>query len=419
MSRRTLPNKATTIRTFPALLLTCLILLAACSSRSGNAGQEVPRPDTLSVYIVGDIMCHGAMLKSAHAEYLKKDPSAQPDDPYAYDWSDFLSPLHGRIAGADLAVGNVEFPFGGPPYTGYPVFSGPESYLDYLTDEAGFDVLLAANNHILDKGADGINRTLKAYREMEAAGKARFTGIAGNRDELLSHYPLTVEVRGVRISFVNFTYGTNYGGTGAWPRVNRMSSKAITESIERARQRDSADVVIALPHWGIEYDRRHDADQSALAEMMIGLGVDAIVGSHPHRVQDMEIRQIPVDTTGATRTVPVFFSIGNAVSNQNDPEGRLELAVTLLIERSPDGTVRMLEPRWEYLWCTKAGMILDGYAVVPVVEYLDRPEAWKTSPEDYHLMLRTHRSVKSTSHIEDWKPEVTKPNEENHPTGSH
>lgn len=408
----------------PSALLCGLALFAAGCLRTASgssACQEPPRPDTLSVYIVGDIMCHGAMLKSAHAEYLKQDPSALRDDPCAYDWSDFLAPLHERIAGADLAIGNVEFPFGGPPYTGYPVFSGPESYRDYLTDEAGFDILLAANNHILDKGKEGLERTLESYREMEAAGKGRFTGISGDMEEHLSHDPLTVEVSGVRISLVNFTYGTNSGAAGAWPRVNRMSSKAISESITRARERDSADVIIVLPHWGIEYDRHHDADQSALTEMMIGLGADAIVGSHPHRVQDMEIRHVPVDTTGATRTVPIFYSLGNAVSNQNDPEGRLELAVTLLIERSPDGTVRMLEPRWEYLWCTKAGMILDGYAVIPVLEYLDHPEAWKNVPEDYDLMVKTHKGVKATSRIDDWKPaeETEKPNEENPQTGSH
>lgn len=409
-----------------AALLCLLVLPIACSSRRSPVADPEPpqQPDTLSVYIVGDIMCHGLMLKSAHAEYLKQDPAARPDDPSAYDWSCFLAPLHGRISGADLAIGNVEFPFGGPPYTGYPVFSGPESYLEYLTDTAGFDVLLAANNHILDKGKEGLERTLAAYREMEADGRARFTGISGSLEEHLTHDPLLVDVKGVRLAIVNFTYGTNTGAPGAWPRVNRLSRSAITESITRARERDSADLVLVLPHWGIEYDRQHDADQSSLADLMISLGADAIVGAHPHRVQDMEIRRVPIDSAGAAfRTVPVFYSLGNAVSNQNDPEGRLELAVTLLIERSPDGTVRMLDPRWEFLWCTKAGMILDGYAVIPVLEYLDRPDAWKRAPEDYDLMVRTHSKVKRTSHIDDWKEPTTLTselsNEENPEAGSH
>ena len=395
---------------YPILLL----LAAACAGGTGQ-GAANPRPDTLSVYVVGDIMSHGKQMNSAHAEYLKTHPDARRDDPYAYDWSCFFRPLEDRIGGADIAVGNVEFPFAGPPYNGYPSFSAPESYLDYLC-EVGFDVMLAANNHILDQGKAGIERTLKAYREMEAAGKARFTGISGHAEEDAAHYPLSFETGGVRFSFINFTYGTNQSVPGKWPKVNRINRDEIRSAIRTARERDSADIVIALPHWGIEYDTRHDKDQEMLAELMIEAGADAVVGSHPHRVQDMEIRRV-MDADSTFRTVPVFYSLGNAVSNQNDPEGRLELAVTLLVERNPDGSVRMLEPRWEFLWCTKAGMILDSYAVIPVLEYLGRPEAWKSAPEDYDLMVKTHSKVKRTSRIDDWTKPV--PDEENPDTGSH
>lgn len=398
-------------RTFYPLLL---LLAVSCAGSSGKTAAE-PRPDTLSIYIVGDIMSHGKQMRSAHAEYLKQHPGASADDPSAYDWSCFFRPLEDRIGGADLAVGNVEFPFAGPPYNGYPSFSAPESYLDYLVD-VGFDVMLAANNHIFDQGKPGVERTLADYRAMESAGKARFTGISGSEEEDAAHYPLTVEAGGVRFSFVNFTYGTNQSIPGRYPKVNRINRDEIREVLRLARERDSADIVIALPHWGIEYDTRHDKDQEMLADLMIEAGADAVVGSHPHRVQDMEIRQVmAADST--LRPVPVFYSLGNAVSNQNDPEGRLELAVTLLVERHPDGSVRMLEPRWEYLWCTKAGMILDSYAVIPVLEYLDRPEAWKTVPEDYDLMVRTHEKVKRTSRIDDWTQPV--PDEENPDAGSH
>ncbi len=395
---------------YPLLLL----LAVSCAGGSGQSAAE-PRPDTLSVYIVGDIMSHGKQMNSAHAEYLKAHPDARRDDPYAYDWSCFFAPIADRISGADIAVGNVEFPFAGPPYNGYPSFSAPESYLDYLID-VGFDVMLAANNHIFDKGKPGVERTLADYREMEAAGKARFTGISANEEEDAAHYPLTLEAGGVRFSFINFTYGTNQSIPGKWPKVNRINRDEIRRAIQTARERDTADIVIALPHWGIEYDTRHDKDQEMLAELMIEAGADAVVGSHPHRVQDMEIRQA-MNADSTLRQVPVFYSLGNAVSNQNDPEGRLELAVTLLIERSPDGSVRMLEPRWEYLWCTKAGMILDSYAVIPVLEYLDQPDAWKSVPEDYDLMVKTHEKVKRTSRLDDWTKPV--PDEENPDAGSH
>lgn len=402
-------------RTF-LLALMCLAVLPSCARGSASPVEEPPRPDTLSIYIVGDIMSHGKQMLSAHNEYLKTHPDARRDDPNAYDWSCFFAPIADRIGGSDLAVGNVEFPFAGPPYNGYPSFSAPESYLDYLCD-VGFDVMLAANNHILDKGKAGIERSLEDYRKMEAEGRAHFTGISGNEEEDAAHYPLTLETRGVRIAFINCTYGTNEAVAGRWPKVNRIHSDPaeILEAIATARERDSADIVIALPHWGVEYDRLHNKAQATLADRMIEAGADAIVGSHPHRVQDMELRRVTSDTDTLGRLVPVFYSLGNAVSNQNDLEGRLELAVTLLIERSPDGSVRMLEPCWEYLWCTKAGMILDSYAVIPVTEYIDRPDAWKSVPEDYDKMVKTHATVKKTTRIDDWKPRY----EENDPAGSH
>ena len=397
------------------LTLFLLALTVSCAGGAGKGGT-LSRPDTLSVYIVGDIMSHGKQMQSAHDQYRKAHPDALRDDPYAYDWSCFFAPIADRIGGADVAVGNVEFPFAGPPYNGYPSFSAPESYLDYLVD-VGFDVMLAANNHIFDKGKPGVERTLAGYREMEAAGKARFTGISASEEEDAAHYPLTLEAGGVRFSFVNFTYGTNQSIPGKWPKVNRINRDEIRRAIQTARERDSADIVIALPHWGIEYDTRHDKDQEMLAELMIEAGADAVVGAHPHRVQDMEIRYA-MNADSTRRPVPVFYSLGNAVSNQNDPEGRLELAVTLLVERSPDGSVRMLEPRWEYLWCTKAGMILDSYAVIPVLEYIGRPEAWKTVPEDYDLMVKTHEKVKRTSRIDDWSKPVSD-DEENPDARSH
>ena len=391
------------------LLLPVLSLFALLASCAGSVSHSEPEaepagPDTLRVYVIGDIMCHGLMLKSAHALYNEKtDTTASVDDPAAYDWSTLFAPIQDRIEGADLAVGNVEFPFAGAPFTGFPDFSAPESYRDYLTDVAGFDVLLAANNHILDRGKRGLERTLSVYREMEAAGKARFTGIAGDEQEDAAHYPLIVDVKGVRLGIVNFTYGTNYDLAEPWPKVNRETEREeILSAIRTARERDSVDLVLVFPHWGEEYDLHHHAGQESLADEMIASGADAIVGHHPHRIQDMELREVLSPADSSTRLVPIFYSIGNGVSNQNDPEGRIELGVTLLIERAPDGSCRMLQPEWEFLWCTKAGMILPGgYAVIPVREYLGRPDAWLDRPEDYDKMVSTYHSTKQYTAISD------------------
>ena len=364
--------------------------------------------DTVSIFVIGDIMCHRAQVVGAFNMYAKDHPGAVIDaGGECYDWSTSLLGIADEIRDADIAIGNIEFPFAGPPFSGYPTFSAPDSYLDYVTG-AGFDLLLAANNHILDRGSSGLSRTIDLYDRMEADSIARYAGISADPASDSTHNPVIMQVGGLKLAFVNFTYGTNEPNPVRWPKVNYMQHDDIAVALERAAD---SDFTIVLPHWGIEYDTVHSGQQDSLATWMIERGADAIVGAHPHRVQDWEIRRLSAadsvsrfaadsavfsgrSAAADSVIVPVFYSVGNAVSNQNDPEGRLELAVTLRIENGPDGA-RMLEPLWEWLWCTKPGMITDGYTVIRIADYLDRPEAWRRAPEDYDLMLATWRAVQA------------------------
>ena len=277
-----------------------------------------PRPDTVSLFIVGDIMSHRAVSKSAES----------------FGYSSFFKHLEDRIAGADLAIGNMEFPLAGKPYTGYPAFSGPDAYAQYLSD-IGFDVFLTANNHILDKGTAGLRRTIDV---LERKGLV-YTGIArdAQADTLLN--PLLLHVRGLRIAIVNFTYGTNTGPWDPWPKVNYMRKKDILPILERARE---ADLVLVFPHWGTEYRLHHDSQQEDMASWLVENGADVVVGAHPHVIQDVEY----------IGEAPVVYSLGNALSNQNDLNSRLELALTLRVLLEEDQAPRRLEPAFEYLWCT-------------------------------------------------------------------
>ena len=323
-----------------------------------------PKPDTVSIFIVGDIMSHRAVSKSAEE----------------HGYSSFFKHVEDRIAEADLAVGNMEFPLAGKPYTGYPAFSGPDSYAQYLSD-VGFDIFLTANNHILDKGTAGLRRTIDI---LEKKGLV-YTGIALDAAADTLRNPLMLHVRGLRIAIINFTYGTNTGPWDKWPKVNYMRKDDILPMLQRAQK---ADLVLVFPHWGTEYRLHHDAQQEEMARWLVANGADAVIGAHPHVIQDVEFMD------GA----PVVYSLGNALSNQNDLNSRLEMAVTLRIVLERDQKPRLLEPSYEYLWCTKPGMVEDSYSAVPVT----LPDSLWRQKADFENMTATYRKIY----------------EENHPAGS-
>ena len=352
----------------------CVVALSAAAQRlpdrTGPARMETfvpmrfeflrPKPDTVSIFIVGDIMSHRAVSKSAEE----------------FGYRSFFKYLEDRIGGADLAVGNMEFPLAGKPYTGYPAFSGPDDYPQYLSD-IGFDVFLTANNHILDKGTAGLKRTIDVLEEKGLI----YTGVAADAgaDTLLN--PLRLHVRGLRIAIVNFTYGTNTGPWDPWPKVNYMRKKDILPMLERARE---ADLVLVFPHWGTEYRLHHDAEQEEMARWLVENGADVVVGAHPHVIQDVEY----------IGDAPVVYSLGNALSNQNDLNSRLELALTLRVVLEEDKAPRLLEPSFEYIWCTKPGMVEDSYAAVPVT----LPESHWRKPSDHQDMLSTYRKIYEENH---------------------
>ena len=324
------------------------------------------KPDTLSVYVIGDIMSHGQQTKSA----LRSGTA---------DYSTFLLHLSSRIQKADIAIGNMEFPLGGKPYSGYPAFSAPDEYAQYLSD-LGFDVLLTANNHILDKGSDGLTRTLDKLDELPVL----HTGCA-RADTLLS--PLIVKAKGVSIGIVNFTYGTNLGPTKKGPVVAHQKKEEVKPLMDACRD---ADFIFVFPHWDLEYKHIHSAKTEEWAQWLVSEGASLIVGTHPHVVQDCSV----VEGT------PVFYSIGNAVSNQNQLPCRLELGLKIRIIRPFGEAPRLFDITAEYLWCTKPDMIEDSSATIPVKDFMDHPELWK-KPGDYKDMLSTYQAVQAATGIPD------------------
>lgn len=329
------------------------------------------RADTLSICFMGDVMMHSEQIKSA----LKTDGT--------YDFTPWFSLISDRIAGADLAVANMEFTLAGEPYTGYPCFSAPDCFAGHLAD-VGFDIFLAANNHIFDKGSKGAARTVERYRALEKTRGIRFTGLAESEEARRENTPLMILRKGIRLAFINMTYGTNLGRQSIWPQTNYAGEKEFLSQAFASAEEKGADMTIALAHWGPEYRLEHSQTQEETAGFLIEKGADLIIGAHPHVVQDIS----------CIRGVPVAYSLGNAVSNMSAPDTQLELMVTLKIARQTNGDLKVLPLELTWLWCSRPGGFCNSYIVIPIEEYIGRRDEW-TGTRDYDKMITTYERVKN------------------------
>ena len=347
--------------------------------------RPIFRQDTLTIRILGDVMMHSAQIKNAHRGGSE------------YDFSSYFSLIEEQIKEADVAIANMEFTLAGEPYSGYPCFSAPDTLADYLA-ECGFDVFLAANNHIFDKGAHGAERTVETYRRLEDEKGIRFSGLAGSEEEQQERNPLIIRSKGIQLALLNATYGTNLGLGAHWPKTNYLSARSQMESaLSKAKEVD-ADLTIVFPHWGTEYELKHSASQEETAGWLARNGADMIIGAHPHVIQDFQMLEVYDD--GSKRTVPVAYSLGNAVSNMSARNTQLELMATIRIVMHGNGDVETLPVEFTYLWCSRPGGFNDSYTVVPVEEFIGRKEEW-LSPWEYDKMVDTYIYVKEHTGIED------------------
>lgn len=258
--------------------------------------QYMPTPiQKLNLLFAGDIMQHETQLKSARtADGL-------------YSFSSNYRHIKNFIEKADIAVANLETPIGRNGFSGYPSFCAPDSFL-HAAIGAGFDVILFANNHCLDKGKATALYTLDL---LDSIGVAH-CGVYRNAQERTLRYPLVIEKKGVRIALLNYTYGTN-GRTAPSPMiVNLIDKEVITKDISEAKSLNP-DVIIACMHWGDEYVSLPPQRIKELSDWLIEQGVDHIIGNHPHVIQPIEIREY----NDKCKKNVVAYSTGNLLSNMS------------------------------------------------------------------------------------------------------
>jgi len=349
----------------------CLPLNAQQTDYSIPYPKALSSPcDTITLTVIGDIMMHSRQLE--------------------YDHRVFLSGISDDLLKSDYSAGNLEFPLGGAPYSGYPAFSTPDSYPEYLASNCGINIFLTANNHVTDRGASGLKRTLSIYDDMASRLGIQYTGTSSGKARRTVHNPLILRRHGITIALANFTYGTNSALGDTTPIIERMNKEEVAGNLRRAKE-SGADFIIALPHWGEEYRLRHNSSQQQWAEFLVSRGADAIIGSHPHVVQD----------STHIKGVPVFYSIGNAISNMSAPNTQMGLMVKIsfVIDHS-SGRKKMLEPEFKAIWCCLPGAISDNYGTIFIKEWANRKNDWLTL-SDYEKMMSTYRRVKHGTGIKD------------------
>lgn len=243
----------------------------------------------------GDVMQHTLQLEEARKE----------DGTYSY--SHWYRHISKEVKSNDLAIANLETPIYKEGFNGYPSFCAPDSFL-YAIRDAGFNILLFANNHSFDKGKKGAMYTLDLLDSL----KITHCGVYRNIQEREERYPIVVESNGIKIAILNYTYGTNGNNIPAPMVVNLIDKPVIEEDIFKAKSK-GADVIIACMHWGDEYIRIVPTRVQELSHWLIEQGVDHIIGNHPHIIQPIEIRENPETPDRHT----VVYSTGNLVSNMS------------------------------------------------------------------------------------------------------
>lgn len=259
--------------------------------------QITDKPKYIDIVACGDNLYHKTVIDSG----LQNDGS--------YDYSMIYNEIQEIVEDADISIIGQETVFGGKEagYSGYPMFNTPDEVGDALA-ECGYDIVLHATNHIMDKFSEGVERTWEFWENYPD-----ITVLGIHPDEEHDEEIEIYENDGVKLALLNYTYDTN--GIKLPDDKEYLVELIDEDNIESDAEyaEENADFTIAFMHWGIEYSTTPSEEQKELAEKMADWGVDLIIGSHPHVIEPVEWI-----TTDKGNKVLVYYSLGNFVSRQTD-----------------------------------------------------------------------------------------------------
>lgn len=378
-------NKRQIIRISLIVLFTTLAILTSFlisqrlewGSSKGKVQNTIPvvveSNDTITLAFVGDLMCHSTQFNDAKTAD-------------GYDFSKAFAAVKPYLTAADLCFGNLETVIAGEDqnYTGYPMFNTPSAYLDAMKD-AGFDVATNSNNHSLDRKFLGVQRTIDSLD----ARALKHTGTFKNAIDTSNI--LIVEAKGIKIAVLAYTYSTNgiRFDAGKEFSVAMIDSGRIERDVQRARK-SNVDLIVACMHWGDEYTRQPNDYEKNYAGYLADLGVELIIGSHPHVLQPASFIQRD------TQKSFIIYSLGNFFSGQRKPF--TDYGMILRMQLIRNSTTRKTEiGKIDYIPTYVSNS--NGFRILPVSDALKANQNKETSNPSY--------SPADQSRLESIWPEVT------------
>lgn len=316
-----------------------------------DSEKTTPRIQTITLTAAGDCLMHGPQIRSG----LQSDGS--------YCFNHFFIDVKDLINEGDYSSIDFEATLAGPEtgYTGYPMFNSPDAVATTFK-EAGFDLVVTANNHSLDRGYKGAIRTLDV---LEGAGLDT-VGTYRNEEEARSF--LIKDIKGVKVGYLAYSYGTNgLPVPSEHPEFfNFLDRDKILTDIEILRPQ--VDVLILVLHWGQEYQPKPTQEQISMAHEFLNAGADIILGNHPHVVQTMEIVKV------GNKDKFVIYSMGNFISSQHGRERNSGIVLKMKFSKNINSGETILDevsytPTYSHPYYDQGKL---KYRVIPVEASIER-----------------------------------------------
>lgn len=351
-----------------ALILTSLLVKAAVKGISKKTQEAKAKAEALElekkeskikeasavITTAGDVIMHRPFLESS-TYYNGED----------YDYNAIFTYMKEIYEAADFTALTTEYALTDGNYSGYPNFCSPDAIADALAAN-GVDMCMLANNHIYDNGDEGLQRTMDVLTQKNLL----YTG--ARKSEKDKKY-IVQDINGIKVGFFNYVYETEV--VDGLKSINGIAVSEESENLINSFQEadpqslyndvkeilagmkeEGVEYIIAYMHWGVEYQTQENSYQDAIAKELCDMGIDALIASHPHVIQPVDL----LESSDGKHKMVCAYAIGNHLSNQRTEymdgltDGYSEdgMVVTLTIHRDTKGKITLekadFTPTWVY-----------------------------------------------------------------------